>query len=149
MLSWRIWCKLQAQIIAIWERFTWGRIKIDLNPVFDKHVKKFDAFSLKESTYTSDSFNLASFNFPSKTHKMHHYSKSERLDFCTNCYDGLPKEHWSELHDWCKSWNRFLSSGKLSHKFSSKQGRSNLKRKKQVLVFISKTDSYSWKKTGV
>ena len=56
----------------------WGGNKKDLNRVFETHAKNADALSTNGSTFANESFKLV---FALKTPLMHHYSKSESLDF--------------------------------------------------------------------
>ena len=56
----------------------WGGVKKNLNRVFEKQAKNAEALNPNESTNANDSFNLV---VTSKSPKMHHYSKSESLDF--------------------------------------------------------------------
>ena len=56
----------------------WGGNKKDLNRVFETHAKNADALSPNGSTFANESFKLVA---ALKTPLMHHYSKSESLDF--------------------------------------------------------------------
>ena len=58
----------------------WGGNKKDLNRVFETHAKNADALSPNGSTFDNESFKLV---VALKTPSMHHYSKSESLDFRT------------------------------------------------------------------
>ena len=56
----------------------WGGNKKDLHRVFETHAKNADALSPNGSTFVNESFKLF---VTLKTPLMHHYSKSESLDF--------------------------------------------------------------------
>ena len=108
-------------------------LKKDLNPIFEKHAKNTDALSPNECICANESLNLV---FASKAPKMHHYSKSEKIDFriaSAVCQKSIDQTYMTDV-----STTISLSQGKISHKFSSQQERSNLKRNERVRPFNSK-----------
>ena len=101
-------------------------LKKDLHRVFKKHAENADAPSRKRSTYANESFNLV---VESRPPKMHHYSKSECLDFRTGspyCQKSIAQAYMTDVNTAIGS-----SLGKISHKFSSQQESSNLEKKEK------------------
>ena len=71
-----------------------GRIKKDLDRVYDKHSKNADVRSPNVNTCPNESPNLV---VASKATKMYHYSKSDSLDFRI-ASTVFQKKHWPDLH---------------------------------------------------
>ena len=101
-------------------------LKKDLNRVFEKHAENADAPSRKRSTYANESFNLVA---ESRPPKMHHYSKSECLDFRTGspyCQKSIVQAYMTDVNTAIGS-----SLAKISHKFSSQQEKFKLKKERK------------------
>ena len=94
----------------------WGGITKKIYTGSLKNTKNSDALNPNGCTCANESFNLA---VASKAPKMHHYSKSESLDFriaLAVCQKTIGQTYITDVNIAIG-----LSSGKISHKFSSKQ----------------------------
>ena len=91
-----------------------------------KYVKNADTLSPNGSTCDHESFNLVA---ASKTPKMHHYLKSESLDF--RIASAVCQRNISQIYMTDVNTAIGLSPRKISHKFSSRQERVKLKRKEK------------------
>ena len=111
----------------------WGVIKKDLNQVFEKHAKNADVLIPNGSICANESFSLA---VALKAPKMHHYSKSESLDFhiaSAVCQRNIGQTYMTDVNT-----ATGLSPGKISHKFSSQQEKVKLKKKEKSLSGLFK-----------
>ena len=101
-------------------------LKKDLNRVFEKHAENADAPSRKRSTYANESFNLVA---ESRPPKMHHYSKSECLDFRTGspyCQKSIAQAYMTDVNTAIGS-----SLAKSAISFPHSRKSSNLKKKEK------------------
>ena len=96
------------------------------SPIFEKHTKNADALSPNECICANESLNLV---VASKAPKMHHYSKSEKIDFriaSAVCQKSIDQTYMTDV-----STTISLSQGKISHKFSLQQEKIKLKKKQK------------------
>ena len=101
-------------------------LKKDLNRVFEKHAENADAPSPKRSTYVNESLNLV---VESRPPKMHHYSKSECLDFRTGspyCQKSIAQAYMTDVNTAIGS-----SLAKSAISFPHSRKSSNLKKKEK------------------